>query len=52
MKAIIAGKRYDTASAELIGEAENGGNWSDFSHWEAGLYPHAALGLMVTGIWR
>jgi hypothetical protein len=38
MKTIIDGKRYDTEKAELIGEAWNGGNWSDFSHWEAALY--------------
>jgi len=38
MKAIIDGKRYDTETAELIGEAHNGGNWGDYSHWEAALY--------------
>ncbi len=38
MRAIIEGVRYDTETAELIGEAWNGGNWSDYSHWEAALY--------------
>jgi hypothetical protein len=38
MKAIIEGRRYDTNKAELIGEADSGGNVNDFSYWEAGLY--------------
>jgi hypothetical protein len=42
MKAIINGKRYDTAKAILIGKANNIGTQvsskSDFGYWEAGLY--------------
>jgi hypothetical protein len=37
MKAIIQGKRFDTDTAKLIGEASHGYQ-GDFSHWEAGLY--------------
>ena len=38
MKTIRDGLRYDTEKAILIGEASNGGSYSDFSHWDAGLY--------------
>lgn len=38
MKAIIEGKRYDTATAELIGEGGGGSSRGDFSWWAAGLY--------------
>jgi hypothetical protein len=38
MKAIINGKRYDTDSATLLGEASSNLGRSDFGWWEAGLY--------------
>jgi hypothetical protein len=42
MKAVINGKRYDTETAKLIGEADNLGQGvdsvTDFGFWEAGLY--------------
>src|SRR4051812_45958300 len=39
MKAIINGKRYDTATATLIGEAEGGGrSMSDWHFWSEDLY--------------
>lgn len=42
MRKIINGVRYDTDSAELIGDADNIGcgatSQNDFSWWEAGLY--------------
>lgn len=38
MKAIIEGVRYDTDSAELIGEAYTYGNRGDYTYWEAALY--------------
>ena len=37
MKGIVDGRRYDTKSAVLIGEASHGYG-GDFSAWEAGLY--------------
>lgn len=42
MRAVIEGKRYDTETAQLIGESDNLGQGvdsiSDFGYWEAGLY--------------
>lgn len=38
MRKIINGKRYDTARARLIGEAESGGSVSDMRHWVEALY--------------
>jgi len=39
MKAIIRGKRYDTAKATLIGEtAARYVSVNDFHYWKAGLY--------------
>lgn len=39
MKQIIDGLRYDTETAELIGDADAGGySASDFNYWSAGLY--------------
>ena len=42
MRRIINGKRYDTETATLIGEADNlcsgVDSKSDFGYWEAGLY--------------
>lgn len=37
MKKIIEGKRYDTETATLVGQASHGGT-GDFQRWEAGLY--------------
>jgi len=38
MRAVINGKRYDTSSAVLIGEAGYCGPKADLQWWEAGLY--------------
>ncbi len=42
MRAIIEGKKYDTETAELVGESDNLGTGvdsvTDFAFWEAGLY--------------
>ncbi len=38
MKSIINGKRYDTEKAILVGAADSGGSYTDFSHWWAELY--------------
>jgi hypothetical protein len=38
MKAIINGKRFDTATATLIGDASYPGSQTDFQWWRAGLY--------------
>lgn len=42
MKAIINGKRFDTAKADLIAETDNLGSGADstrdFQYWTAGLY--------------
>ena len=38
MRAIINGKRYDTSSAVLIGQAGYCGPKADLQWWEAGLY--------------
>ena len=42
MKRIIEGMRYDTNTAELIGDISYGGGSSDFKHYYEGLYrtPH------------
>jgi hypothetical protein len=47
MRAIINGKRYDTDTATLIGEAGSHGSVSvnDFHYWEAGLYVTPRSGL-------
>lgn len=38
MRAIIEGIRYDSDTAELIGESGGGNGRSDFRWWHAGLY--------------
>jgi hypothetical protein len=38
MRAIINGKRYDTASARNIGSCSSGGSTDDFHFWEENLY--------------
>ena len=38
MRAIINGKRFDTATATLIGQDSYPGSRSDFQWWEAALY--------------
>ena len=38
MKKIIDGKKYDTETAEFIGEADGGGNYKDFAYWREKLY--------------
>ena len=37
MKRIVDGKRYDTETAQKIGEASSG-NYSDFRYWSETLY--------------
>lgn len=48
MKAIIAGKRYDTEKATLIGEASSNASRSDFSWWEEALYRTPRSGAYFT----
>ena len=44
MRASIAGFRYDTDKAELIGNHEHGTLVNDFSYWEASLYKTPRVG--------
>lgn len=50
MRQIIQGKRYDTETATLVGEASHGYG-GDFSSWEAGLWrtPRGAFFLAGEG---
>jgi hypothetical protein len=38
IRRVIGGLRYDTSTAECLGETSRGGSWSDFNYWEAGLF--------------
>lgn len=53
MRQVINGKRYDTETAKLIGEANNIGSGcdsvTDFRYWSAGLYKTKSGNFFLAG---
>jgi len=49
MKKIIDGKRYDTATATLLGEDSGGGGPSDFNYFDEALYRTAKGAYFLAG---